>query len=218
MTIEEKLKQFTPGAELMPGVVIVHRLPDFQTLYMSSKGLKQLDVSLHELREMGPEYHERFFNNEDMEDYIEKIKKLLRNNDPEETFTFFQQVRIYERKEWVWHISSTRIFHQDEQQNPTHMVTVAFPIGQMKHIPNKAERFLAENEFYKKNLDKFMALGKRAKEVLRLVALGKSSAEISEELCISVDTVNTHRKLIKQKLGISSVYEFTEYAHAYDLI
>lgn len=218
MTIEEKLKQFTPGAELMPGVVIIHRLPDFQTLYMSSKGLKQLDVSLDELREMGPEYHERFFNNEDMEDFIEKIKKLLHKNDPEETFTFFQQVRITDRKEWVWHISSTRIFHQDEQQNPTHMVTVAFPIDKMKHIPNKAERLLAENEFYKKNLDKFMALGKRAKEVLRLVALGKSSAEISDELCISVDTVNTHRKLIKQKLGISSAYEFTEYAHAYDLI
>jgi DNA-binding CsgD family transcriptional regulator len=47
--------------------------------------------------------------------------------------------------------------------------------------------------------------------VLRLVALGKSSCEIADELFISIETVNTHRKLIKQKLGIS-------YAHAFDVI
>ncbi|NJY62711.1 helix-turn-helix transcriptional regulator [Salinimicrobium sp. CDJ15-81-2] len=61
-------------------------------------------------------------------------------------------------------------------------------------------------------------MGKRAKEVLRLVALGKSSSEIAEELNISTETVNTHRKNIKKKLGISTTYEFTEYARAYDLI
>ncbi|NJW52522.1 helix-turn-helix transcriptional regulator [Salinimicrobium sp. CDJ15-91] len=88
----------------------------------------------------------------------------------------------------------------------------------MKHIQNKAERLLAENKFFKENLGKFLSLGNRAKEVLRLVALGKSSGEIAHELNISTDTVNTHRKNIKKKLGISSTYEFTEYAHAYDLI
>lgn len=115
-------------------------------------------------------------------------------------------------------MGSLRIFHQDEHENPTHLVTVAFPINQMKHIPHKAERLLAENEFFRENLHKFLALGNRSKEVLRLVALGKSSGEIAQELKISVETVHTHRKNIKKKLGISTTYDFTEYAHAYDLI
>ena len=119
---------------------------------------------------------------------------------------------------WVWHIASTRIFEQDEQKNPTHLVTVAFPVDQMKHIPHKAERLLSENQFFKDNLDKFLSLGEREKEVLRLVALGKSSAEIATEMSISIETVNTHRKNIKQKLTINNTYGFTEYAHAYDLI
>lgn len=218
MTFEEKLKLFIPSANMMPGVVIIHELENFNTVFMSSNGLKQLGTNMTELRNLGKDYHKRFFNNEDMEDFLEKLKRLLQKKDPEETFTFFQQVKFKDREDWVWHIASTRIFHQDEERRVTHTITIAFPVDQMKHIPNKAERLLAENEFYQKNLEKFLALGKRAKEVLKLVALGKSSAEIADELCISVDTVNTHRKLIKQKLNISTTYEFTEYALAYDLI
>ncbi len=220
LDIEEKLKEFAPCAEKMPGVVVVHEIgqDNFRTVYMSQRGLDLLGVSLQELKDMKDKYHERFFNNEDMEDFMEKLHRLLKNKDPNETFTFFQQVKFKGRNDWVWHMGSLRIFHQDVQGNPTHLVTVAFPIDQMKHIPHKAERLLAENEFFRQNLRKFLALGNRSKEVLKLVALGKSSAEIAQELNISVETVNTHRKNIKKKLDISTTYEFTEYAHAYDLI
>ncbi|MDT0690295.1 helix-turn-helix transcriptional regulator [Salegentibacter sp. F188] len=115
-------------------------------------------------------------------------------------------------------MASCRIFFKDREGNPSHTITVAIPIDQLKHIPNKAQRFLEESKFFRSNLSKFISLGSRAKEVLRLVALGKSSSEIAEELFTSVETVQTHRKLIKQKLDISSSYEFTLYAHAYDLI
>ena len=218
--IEKKLRDFAPCAEKMPGVVVVHELlkDNFRTVYMNQRGLERLGVSLQELMDMKEKYHERFFNNEDMEDFMEKLHRLLQKKDPNETFTFFQQVKFKDKKEWVWHIGSLKIFHQDEDNNPTHLVTVAFPIDRMKHIPHKAERLLAENEFFRENLQKFLALGKRTKEVLKLVALGKSSGEIADELHISVETVNTHRKNIKKKLNISTTYEFTEYAHAYDLI
>ena len=66
MTIEEKLQVFAPFAEMMPGVVVVHELPNFKTVYMSSKGLKQLGISINELKRMGSEYNSRYFNNEDM--------------------------------------------------------------------------------------------------------------------------------------------------------
>lgn len=219
-TFKQKLEKFTCCAELMPGVIVIHELrkSDFQTVFMSSRGLEQLGVSLQELHEMGPEYHERFFNNEDMEDFMVKLRKLIESRNPDETFTFFQQVKFKNLEEWVWHIASVKIFHQAEDGTPTHLVTAAFPLNRMKHIENKAERLLKENEFFKNNLSKFLSLGKRAKEVLRLVALGKSSADIAEELNISIDTVHTHRKNIKRKLNISTNYEFTEYARAYDLI
>ena len=216
--LEEKIKVFSEAAELMPCVVIIHDILDFSVVFMSSNGLEQLGIGLKEIRELGPAYHEKFFNNEDMQDFVNKLHKLLEKGDSKEVFSFFQQVKLKDREEWVWHFSATRIFHQDENGRPTHMISVAIPIDQMRHIPKKAERLLEENIFYNTNLEKFEALGERGKAVLRLVAMGKSSSKIAEELHISVETVSTHRKIIKQKLGISSTYEFTVYAHAFDLI
>lgn len=219
--IRKKIEEFAPAAELMPGVIIIHDitdLPNLKPVYMSSAGLKGLGITMEELSKMHGSFHKKFFNNMEMTELLEKMEILLKTKDATETFAFFQQVKLKDQESPVWFIGSVRIFQQDEDGNPTHVVCCVFPVEQMKHIPNKAERLLAESNFFRKNLEKFNSLGKRAREVLRLVALGKSSAEIANELSISVDTVNTHRKNIKKKLNISTNYEFTEYAHAFDLI
>jgi len=216
--LEEKITLLKETASLIPCVVIVHQLDPVTPIYMSKKGLSQLGVTLDELQEIGSDYHKRFFNNEDMSDFLQKIKALLARKNPDESFSFFQQVKFKDRKKWVWHLSALRIFHQAQDGSPTHTCTTAIPIDQMKHIPNKAERLLAESMFFNKNLDNFLSLGDREKEVLKLVALGESSGEIAEKLFISIETVRTHRKNIKQKLRIKSSYEFTKYAYAFDLI
>lgn len=216
--LEQQIKAFAPQAERMPSVVIIQQLEPFQSIFMNSRGLIELGITINELKQMGTDYLQRFFNLEDSEDYLKKLKGLLVRNDPDETFTFFQQVKFKERANWVWHIGSTRIFFQDEKEKPSHIVTIAIPIDKLKHIPNKAERLLAEKNFFHSILSKFLSLGKREREVLKLVAIGKSSPEIADQMCISVQTVNTHRKAIKQKLNINSGYDFTLYAHAYDLI
>ncbi len=55
-------------------------------------------------------------------------------------------------------------------------------------------------------------LSPREEEVLRGVAAGKTNKEIAEELCISVNTVITHRKNLSTKLGIRSVSGLSLYA------
>lgn len=55
-------------------------------------------------------------------------------------------------------------------------------------------------------------LGAREREVLHLLATGMQSAEIADRLGISTETVKTHRRNIKQKLGITSTAELTRYA------
>ena len=216
--LSDKIRSIAPYFEMLPGVYIIHQLNPFTPCYMTQNGLELLGISLEELKEIGTDYHKLFFNNDEMEDYLQKMENLLVNADANESFTFFQQVKLKASEQWVWHLASTKIFEKDEKGNPTHVITVALPIDQLKHIPNKAERLLAEKNFFHINLNKFLTLGKREREVLKLVSLGKSSPEIASEMCISVQTVNTHRKVIKQKLDINSGYDFTLYAHAYDLI
>lgn len=55
-------------------------------------------------------------------------------------------------------------------------------------------------------------LSVREKEVLRLIAQGLINKEIADCLCISVNTVITHRKNLSQKLGIKSASGLSLYA------
>lgn len=55
-------------------------------------------------------------------------------------------------------------------------------------------------------------LSEREVDVLRLIALGHTNAEIAEQLYLSVRTVETHRAHIQQKLSLSSRAELVGYA------
>ena len=55
-------------------------------------------------------------------------------------------------------------------------------------------------------------LSTRETEVLRLLAAGKSTADMARELGVSVKTIETHRRQIMHKLGLHSVAELTKYA------
>lgn len=55
-------------------------------------------------------------------------------------------------------------------------------------------------------------LSDREKEVLALIAKGDMNKTIADKLCISLNTVLTHRKNITAKLGIKTVSGLTVYA------
>ncbi len=58
----------------------------------------------------------------------------------------------------------------------------------------------------------FNILSNREREVLQLMAEGKSTNQIAELLHVSVKTVETHRQQMMQKLKMHSVAELTKYA------
>ena len=67
-------------------------------------------------------------------------------------------------------------------------------------------------EFSQKDSLTETALTERERDVLRLLADGKSSKEIALELYISTKTVDTHRRQIMNKVNLFSVPELTKYA------
>ena len=61
-------------------------------------------------------------------------------------------------------------------------------------------------------------LSEREVEVLRMIALGHTNAEIAEQLYLSVRTVETHRAHIQQKLRLGTRSELVRYALDHGLI
>jgi DNA-binding NarL/FixJ family response regulator len=55
-------------------------------------------------------------------------------------------------------------------------------------------------------------LTQREREVLQLLAEGKSSKDIAHRLDLAVSTVETHRRQIMEKLNLRTVAELTKYA------
>lgn len=58
----------------------------------------------------------------------------------------------------------------------------------------------------------------REHEVLRLIALGHTNAEIATQLFLSIRTVESHRAHIQQKLGLAGRAELVRYALDHDLV
>jgi two-component system response regulator NreC len=58
----------------------------------------------------------------------------------------------------------------------------------------------------------FTKITAREREVLQLIAEGKSTKQIAVFLNVSVKTIETHRQQIMEKLGIHSIAELTKYA------
>jgi len=86
--------------------------------------------------------------------------------------------------------------------------------GRIYISPKITDQVLAE---YVKQLTKPSAgaespLSGREREVLQMLAEGKSSRKIAEHLHVSVTTVDTHRKHIMDKLGFRTIAELTKYA------
>ncbi|PJJ80057.1 helix-turn-helix transcriptional regulator [Mucilaginibacter auburnensis] len=217
--INKSIAEIAAFADKLPGVTIIHDLRDWTVAWMSNRGLKNLGVTLEEITSLPPgEYYKRYFNPEDSADYAPKIFGLLDRNIADEICTLFQQVRFHEHTDWKWHMASTMVLLRDEYDKPLLGITLAFPIDPMHHMTAKAERLLEENNFLRRNFHLFDKLGKREREVLQHLALGKSALETAEAMFISIGTVETHRKNIRKKLGTSSFFELSQYARAFDLI
>jgi DNA-binding NarL/FixJ family response regulator len=63
-----------------------------------------------------------------------------------------------------------------------------------------------------KEPDAFSELTVREREVLQVIAEGKTTKGIADGLGVSVKTVETHRRNIMQKLDLHSIAELTKYA------
>ncbi len=84
-------------------------------------------------------------------------------------------------------------------------------LGGVRYIATHATEVLLQTDMsdHKQGTD---PLTSTEKEILKLIALGRTNKEIAAERCSSVHTINTHRKNIFRKLNVNSAHEATKYA------
>ena len=85
-----------------------------------------------------------------------------------------------------------------------------------RYLSRKVDDILIDSYIYEHQLNESNSplerLSAREREVLQLVAEGKSSSEISDLLYLSVKTVDTYRSRMMQKLGIKDLPSLVKFA------
>lgn len=217
-SFQTRLADIKRVADDLPSALIIHKTDDLSIVYMNTPGLDAIGINSDELQHLNnAQFHVRFQHIEDAEENVPKIFGIFRTN-PGEQVSSFHNVKNLGSQEWQLYAMNTKVFFRDEDGQATHSITIAGKIDPLHHITTKVTRLMAELNFLKTNNPLFLTLTKREIDVLRLMALGKSSAQISEDLFISPATVETHRKKIRNKLRIKNTYETLLFAQAYDLI
>ncbi|RZJ60413.1 MAG: LuxR family transcriptional regulator [Hymenobacter sp.] len=95
---------------------------------------------------------------------------------------------------------------------------LAIPLHPDNHFAAKVQRLIDENDFLRQHSATFSRLTVREREILARLSRSQSSMEIADALFISEQTVNTHRRNLRQKLGATTAFELGQYARAFDLI
>jgi DNA-binding CsgD family transcriptional regulator len=102
----------------------------------------------------------------------------------------------FDKRGNIWLALSVLDFSPDQDlEAPAHSRLLNFKTGELYHFPPKELNETAE------------LLTNREREVLGLLSKGFISKQIADKLFISVNTVNTHRQRIIEKLDVSNTAE-----------
>ena len=215
--IQRRINQIAPAADFFPGLVFVLDLRTGGVAHMSHQGLQALGTTLPALRTLGGGFPARYFHPRDAAEYEPQLAALLTRGD-HEPVSLFQQLRADARHEWAWYLSTVRPVLRDEAGRPLLALTVACPLRSLGPTAPRVARLLDEHLLQRQKEPLFAQLTRRERQVLHLLAQGKNSVAIAQELFISANTVITHRRNINAKLHPETQHELARFADAFCLV
>ncbi len=118
---------------------------------------------------------------------------------------------------WEWTYASVQPASFNDDGSVKYMIGVGCSINDMMKTKEQFKSFRKNLHFFEDNLDKYVSLTDREKEILKLITEENSSNEIAEKLSISPYTVDTHRKNLIDKLEVKSSIGLAKYAYLFNL-
>ncbi|WP_339881163.1 helix-turn-helix transcriptional regulator [uncultured Algoriphagus sp.] len=214
--ILNKIKNFEQVATWIPGIKIIQSHSPFQNLYICEMGQLRYGISQSFFRHLPiQEYRNKIFDPTNVETcLIGKSQESGKQSADKEIYIRYPTLSNSEQAELIF----VEPLYKDHLGVPLITLTQILPSTLMNWAMAKTMRIIDEMSFMELNKLKYRQLTKRSKEVLALMVKGLSAEEIGQQLYIGVNTVNTHKRRVKEILEIKSNYELLQYGMAFDLI
>lgn len=208
--------------EIVPASVMLQDLEGIQPVgcsYMNNWGLERLGTSLAEINALGEAYYERYFVREESIVIFQGMSDYLIKGDFDRQYNFFQRVKLYGDEDYTWFYTVCKLIKLRSTDRPVDkLVLLSSPVVGMSSLIARVTKTLDQDSYIRKHYRKFSELTPREKEIMALLANGKSSAEIADTLFISLYTVSTHRRNIIRKIECRTFAELLRFAMAFDLV
>ncbi len=196
-----------------PCFLHVHRFEDKAIVFMDNEGCKEFNSSNEEIKALGASFLERVMHPEDLERITDSLTAFARRNDKEEIFTFFQRIRLRVdgTEGYTLIITSAKL---DIKRKV--FICISNTTDQLPSFTKKISNALNSMHSSQKQVEKYLLLTKREKEIMNYLKFGKSAKEIASSINISFRTVEQHKKNLYRKLDVNSIAEIIAFAQYFD--
>jgi len=208
--------------EIVPASVMLQDLDDLQLIgcsYMNNWGLERLGTSLTEINALGEAYYDKFFIREEIAAIFQGMSNYLVKGDFDGQYNFFQRVKLHSNEDYTWFYTVCKLVKLHAKDSTVDkVVLLSSPVAGMNNLIARVTKTLDQDSYIREHYRKFSELTLREKEIIALLADGKSSAEIADMLFISLHTVSTHRRNLIRKIECKTFAELLRFAMAFDLV
>ena len=190
--------------------------------YISKNMTSCLGHDVEKLKEGGMRYFWKFIHPDDIDYWLKALNQLMEytlDEIPEEkrnlvSYTWNYRIRN-SKDEYVNIVQNTTPLEFDMDKKPIIGLAhyTVLNSNRIMDVCASAKMFNPEKEYetiYFNNFSKKLisdGISNRERDIIRLLVLKLSSKEIAKRLCISHNTVDTHRRNILKKLNISTTGE-----------
>lgn len=165
----------------------------------------------------------------------ERVLATLKEHDLGNTPMYQCEYRLRHKDgHWVWVLSRGQFVTRDEQGNGVRILGTMKDISEerrlaqsgtdvLRHIESMVQHLMGARDQalvaeVSSNASGPEMLSRRQRQILILIAQGKTSAEIGKELKVATATVISHRRRLMNLLQVHSAAELTRYAIKHELV
>lgn len=221
-TLKRGEMQVPDLGNILPASVMLHDIEELQPIkccYMNNWGCERLGTSVEEVNELGEEYYVKYFVKEESFSIFRGMAAYLSQQDFNQQYNFFQRVRLHQEDDYTWFYSVCKLVKVKAENELQHkVILLSSPITGMNDVISRVTKTLDQDNYIRTHYRKFSELTAREKQIISLIAYGKSTREIAEILFISVHTVSTHRKNIIRKTECNTFIALIKFAEVFDLV
>lgn len=207
---EETLGYLKKLADQCNYVTIIRCMDSNLVCYMNDGAQSYFGLSKQEIEENGISFVKRILHPDFKHVHPVAMTFLA---DPENYNKPFEYIYLFKTANgWTWTYTCFQIIALHPDGRPRYILSVADDVNNILNNNHTSEKLISEIDGLSNlQLDRYLSLSSREKEILRLISKEYTTNEIAKELFIGKATVDSHRKNLLKKLNVKSAIGLAKY-------